>query len=101
VRIRGSVALQNVMRSRLWRLLIVAVAVLLAGARTALGDDPLFVREMLRIPAPGAGARGLEAMLVRPAEAGRYPLVLINHGSPRSAADRRNMTPPTSTRRAS
>jgi len=40
-----------------------------------------------------AGQQGLEAMLVRPAGDGRYPLVLINHGSPRSAADRLTMTP--------
>ncbi len=48
---------------------------------------------MLRIPAPGAGKSGLEAMLVRPAQAGRYPLVLLNHGSPRAPADRAEMTP--------
>jgi dienelactone hydrolase len=83
----------DAMRWRLGFQLIVTVTVLLAGARTALADDPVFLREMLRIPVPGAGAHGLEAMLVRPAAAGRYPLVLINHGSPRSAADRPNMTP--------
>ena len=32
-------------------------------------------------------------MLVRPAAAGKYPLVLINHGSPRVNADRPGMTP--------
>jgi dienelactone hydrolase len=73
--------------------LILTVALLLAGAGTALSAEPVFVREMLRIPAPGGGARGLEAMLVRPADAGRYPLALISHGSPRSAADRPDMTP--------
>jgi dienelactone hydrolase len=97
MRSSGSDAMQNVgrnvMRRRSGRLLLVTVAAMLACGHTARGDQSLFVREMLRIPAPGAGARGLEAMLVRPAEAGRYPLVLINHGSPRSAADRPNMTP--------
>jgi hypothetical protein len=34
-----------------------------------------------------------ESLLVRPDAPGRYPLALINHGSPRSAADRPNMTP--------
>jgi dienelactone hydrolase len=74
-------------------LLLVALAMSLAGARTALGEDAVFLREMLRIPAPGAGTRGLEAMLVRPAQAGRYPLALLSHGSPRAAADRPKMTP--------
>jgi dienelactone hydrolase len=32
-------------------------------------------------------------LLVRPREPGRYPLALIAHGSPRSPADRPNMTP--------
>ena len=40
-----------------------------------------------------AGSKGLEAVLVRPAAAGKYPLVLINHGSPRMIADRPGMTP--------
>jgi dienelactone hydrolase len=81
------------MQRRFELLLVVAVTALLAGARTAPAAELVFVREMLRIPAPGAGARGLEAMLVRPVEAGRYPLVLLNHGSPRSASDRPAMTP--------
>jgi dienelactone hydrolase len=85
--------LQNVMCWRLPRPLIVTATVLLTCAHTALADDSVFIREMLRIPAPGAGTRGLEAMLMRPADAGRYPLALINHGSPRSAADRPDMTP--------
>ena len=32
-------------------------------------------------------------MLVRPAAAGKYPLVLMNHGAPRKPADRAGMTP--------
>ena len=42
---------------------------------------------------PDAGARGLEALLVRSDQAGRQPLVLINHGSPRQADARREMSP--------
>jgi dienelactone hydrolase len=52
-----------------------------------------FVREELRIPLASAGPRGLEAVLVRPDSHQRYPLVLINHGTPRAAADRTEMTP--------
>jgi dienelactone hydrolase len=51
-----------------------------------------FHQEEFRIPfASGSGS--YEALLVRPDEPGQYPLALINHGSPRSAADRPNMTP--------
>src|SRR6185295_223702 len=52
-----------------------------------------FVRQELRIPTELAGRGGLEALLVRPNGPGRYPLALISHGSPRVAADRREMTP--------
>jgi dienelactone hydrolase len=57
----------------------------------ALADD--VARQELRIPMPAAGPRGLEAVLVRPSTPGRYPLVLINHGSPRDGAKRPHMTP--------
>ncbi len=46
----------------------------------------------LRIPMAEAGKEGLEAMLVYPSEPGRHPLILLNHGSPRSADDRPDMT---------
>jgi dienelactone hydrolase len=75
-----------------WRLFVVAVALLLA-ASPAHGQSTPFTREMLRIPMAEAGQHGLEAMLIRPAADGRYPLALVNHGSPRSAADRPGMTP--------
>jgi dienelactone hydrolase len=51
------------------------------------------VREELRIPMAAAGPRGLEALLVRPNTAGKFPLVLLNHGAPRDAKDRPGMTP--------
>lgn len=59
--------------------------------RTAMAED--FHREDLRIPFAAAGPRGLEAMLIRPAAGRRYPLALISHGSPRDAAERREMSP--------
>lgn len=68
--------------------LVVALTVLAgtAGAQT-------FIREELRIPAPGAGSRGLEAIFVRPDLSGRLPLVVISHGSPSTADERRTATP--------
>jgi dienelactone hydrolase len=52
-----------------------------------------YSREELRIPAPGTGARGLEAILVRPDSPDPHPLALINHGTPRKPEDRAAMTP--------
>jgi dienelactone hydrolase len=64
------------MNLRLWKLVLVALAALpcVAQAQT-------FIREELRIPAPGAGSRGLEAILVRPSVPEPLPLVVITHGS--------------------
>jgi dienelactone hydrolase len=64
-------------------------ALLIAGTSSAEG---LRSRE-LRIPMEEAGPRGLEALLVAPDEPGPHPLALISHGSPRNAAERREMTP--------
>jgi dienelactone hydrolase len=50
-------------------------------------------RESLWIPHSGTGPRGLEAVLVRPADGRRYPLAVLTHGSPRDAEGRPNMTP--------
>jgi dienelactone hydrolase len=57
----------------------------------AMADD--FVREDLRIAMPAAGPNGLEALLIRPARAGRYPLALISHGASGNAQERQEMTP--------
>src|SRR5271170_4150658 len=73
--------------------LLLAVSLLLAptpGLADPLIQQPL--QQPLRILLPG-DLGTLEALLVRPAEPGRYPLALINHGSPRSGADRPAMTP--------
>jgi dienelactone hydrolase len=60
-------------------------------ALPASGQD--LVEQELRIPAHGAGKKGLEAVMVRPNEAGPHPLALVNHGAPRAGSDRRKMTP--------
>ena len=51
------------------------------------------IEQELRIPAPGAGKQGLEAVMVRPNEPGPHPLALVNHGAPRDNSERRKMTP--------
>jgi dienelactone hydrolase len=51
------------------------------------------VEQQLRIPAPGAGKKGLEAIMVRPGDPGPHPLALINHGAPRDGSKRRTMSP--------
>jgi dienelactone hydrolase len=72
----------------------IAAAIVLATLQLPAGAAAAdFIREELRIAMPTAGPRGLEALLVRADEPGRHPLVLINHGSPRAASDRPEMTP--------
>jgi dienelactone hydrolase len=73
------------------RRFLLLVCVLLMSAATARADGP-FVLEPLRVLL-GGDSGVLEALFVRPSEPGRYPLVLLAHGSPRSGADRPNMTP--------
>lgn len=72
---------------------IAMVCALLLIVGTASAVEQQFLTENIHIAAPGAGKAGLEGILVRPATPGRYPLVLINHGSPRSSNDRPGMTP--------
>ncbi|MBC7580972.1 MAG: dienelactone hydrolase family protein [Tardiphaga sp.] len=73
------------------RAALLGLAALCGVMQAAAADD--WRREDLRIPMAAAGPRGLEAMLLRPPGARRYPLALISHGSPRAAADRPAMNP--------
>jgi dienelactone hydrolase len=73
------------------RWLAAAVLLALCGAVPA-SAGPLH-REELRLPMAVAGLRGLEAMLLRPAAPGRYPLAILTHGAPRDPADRAKMSP--------
>lgn len=68
----------------------VFVAMVLSSTQASAQD---YHREALRIPFPGDKGRGLEALLIRPAGDGRYPLALISHGAPRDAKERKAMTP--------
>ncbi len=65
---------------------------LLRRRRSRDAADDAFLQEPLRILLP-SDLGTLEALLVRPNAPGRYPLALIAHGSPRSAAQQPNMTP--------
>jgi len=69
--------------------LVLTLLALLTGPAAA--QD--YIREALRVPKNGSGGKGLETLFIRPAEAGRYPLVIISHGSPRKADERPKMTP--------
>ncbi len=71
------------------RCLVFASAVLAPAFSCFAGE---FHQEEFRIPF-SSGPGSYEALLVRPDEPGRFPLALVNHGSPRSGADRPNMTP--------
>jgi dienelactone hydrolase len=75
------------MKRAAWLLLAFA----LAATRPAAAQD--YYREDLRIAMPAAGPRGLEAMLIRPAEKQAYPLVLISHGAPSDIRQRPQMSP--------
>jgi dienelactone hydrolase len=65
----------------------VLLGVLVGGAAQAQG----VTRVDLRIPMAEAGSSGLEAVLVLPDLPGKHPLVLLSHGSPRVADDRKTM----------
>lgn len=70
---------------------VLILITLCATLASAAAQD--YTRENLRIPFSAAGERGLEAVLVRPADGRRHPLALMSHGSPRKAEARRQMTP--------
>ncbi|WP_028134769.1 alpha/beta hydrolase family protein [Bradyrhizobium japonicum] len=74
----------------LTRKLLLLIAGLVAAATPVRAAE--FYIEDLRIPMAQAGSQGLEAFLVRPAGAKRYPLALLSHGSPRSFEDRATMS---------
>jgi dienelactone hydrolase len=76
-----------------WKFPLLLSIVFVLQALTPPATGQTLVEQQLRIPAPGAGKQGLEAVMVRPDEPGPHPLALINHGAPRAGSDRRKMTP--------
>src|SRR5688572_28440894 len=84
----NSAARDVAMKHKLKRPNAFAVAGLVIGLNIGTATGEQFAVDELTL------ANGLEAVLARPAAAGqRYPLVLISHGSPRDAEDRRKMSP--------
>jgi dienelactone hydrolase len=63
----------------------------LAALQPAAAEN--YYQEELRIPMAETGPRGLEALLIRPAAPGRYPLALITHGTSSDAEKRYEWTP--------
>ncbi|MCS3765118.1 alpha/beta hydrolase family protein [Bradyrhizobium centrosematis] len=74
------------------KLLPLLIAWLIPAGGPSSAGAAEFYTEDLRIPMAEAGPQGLEAFLVRPAGAKRYPLALLSHGSPRSFDDRASMS---------
>jgi dienelactone hydrolase len=64
----------------------------MAQEKTADTGDSIIVTEM-RLPTHGSGKKGLEAVMVRPADGKPHPLALMTHGTPRDPTDRPEMTP--------
>jgi dienelactone hydrolase len=71
----------------------IALALALLVQHSVVANAQGLLRQELRIPVEAAGPKGLEAVLVRPDLPGRFPLALVNHGSPREASERPEMTP--------
>ena len=67
-----------------------SIAVFLLAPLPTLAQS--LVTEDLRIPDAEAGSQGLEAVLVKPSGAGRHPLVVLSHGSPRDGNDRAKLS---------
>jgi dienelactone hydrolase len=77
-------------KSLCWNL--AACTLVLSVALQSFAHAADFYSEDLRIPMAAAGPRGLEAFLMHPKAAGKYPLALISHGTPRDYDDRADMT---------
>jgi dienelactone hydrolase len=78
--------------TRARQFLLVLIALLAAASEFPRARAAEFYTEDLRIPMAEAGPQGLEAFLVRPVAAKRYPLALISHGTPRDFDDRATMS---------
>ena len=73
------------------RAALFGVAIAAAITRPAAATD--YFREELRIPMAAAGPLGLEALLIRPSEAQRYPLAVISHGTSADGNVRQALNP--------
>jgi predicted acyl esterase len=81
-------------RTRIAGAALIALAAMGAAAADDIVQSKGMVREAVWVPfhESGGPTLRLEARLIRPATPGRYPLVLISHGSPRNKADAKTKT---------
>ncbi len=70
-----------------------SLCVMLLALATGCARAQDLVENAFRIPTKDAGKKGLEAVMVRPKEAGPHPLAVLTHGTPREASDRAGMSP--------
>lgn len=80
----------------IWRLCVTVVLLVCAHpAFATMTQLPGLVREPMRLAVilPDGGRAELEALVTRPDGAGRFPLILINHGIPRDVSTAVRMTP--------
>jgi dienelactone hydrolase len=84
----------NAARARIAAAALNALAAISSAAADDIVQPKGMVREAVWVPFRGSGGSTLrlEARLIRPTTAGRYPLVLISHGSPRNKADAKTKT---------
>jgi len=74
-----------------WKIGAIALAFgLLAAVRAA---DAQLYQEDFRVVVPTTQPQGLEALIVRPDEPGRFPLAIISHGSLRPEEARKKLSP--------
>jgi dienelactone hydrolase len=81
--------ISNAARARIAGAALIALAAIGSAAADDIVQPKGMVREAVWVPfrQPTGSTLRLEARLIRPALAGRYPLVLISHGSPRNKSD--------------
>jgi dienelactone hydrolase len=76
--------------------LLLALLVVIASVGVGLADAIRL--DALKIPVPNEGGEGpsvalLDAIVLRPDDGQAHPLVILNHGSPRSSSRRPSMSP--------
>jgi dienelactone hydrolase len=78
--------------------LVIALGSTLTGAQQHGAFAPMpagahYVERELRVPVPGSGAAGLDALEVYINTPGKHPLALLTHGTSNSAEERLEVTP--------
>jgi dienelactone hydrolase len=85
--------LERVKRKEIVIAAALAALVLSGGAIANARSAPEIIVTEMRLPTRGSGAKGLEAVMVRPSDTVPHPLALLTHGTPREPQERAQMTP--------